>query len=51
VAHQHQIARNQAFVTAGIDHREVAFLLARHQGSLKPALIEVLDDGAGVFDR
>ena len=49
--HQDQIARNQPLVSGGIDHREMAFLFARHQRSFEPALIEILDDSAGVFDR
>ena len=51
MAHQDEIARNQPLVSGGIDHREMAFLFARDQRSLEPALIEVLDDSAGVFDR
>ena len=50
MAHQDQIARHQSFVSGGIDHREMAFLFAGDQRSLQPALIEVLNDGAGVFE-
>jgi hypothetical protein len=51
MAHQYEIARNQSFVPAGIDDREMAFLFARDEGGLEPALIEVLDDSTGVFNR
>ena len=50
MAHQDQIARNQPLVAGGIDHGEMAFLFPGDEGGLEPALIEVLDDGAGVFD-
>ncbi len=50
MAHQDEIARDQSFMTRGIDHREMAFLLAGDERSLKPALIEVLDDSAGKFN-
>jgi len=51
MAHQDQIARNQPLVSGGIDHGEMAFLFPDDEGGFEPALIEVLDDGAGVFDR
>ena len=50
MAHQDEIARNQPLVPGGIDHREMAFLFAGDQRGLEPALIEVLDDSAGIFD-
>jgi hypothetical protein len=37
-------------VSRGIDHREVAFLFAGDERSFEPALIEVLNDGAGKFN-
>ena len=49
MAHQDQIARDQSFVSRGIDHRQMAFLFARDEPGFEPALIEVVDDGAGIF--
>ena len=51
MAHQDQIARNQPLVPGGIDHGEMAFLFPGDQSSPEPALVKVLDNGAGVFDR
>jgi hypothetical protein len=50
MAHQDEIARNQPLVPGGIDHCETAFLFASDQRSLEPALIEILNDGAGKFN-
>ena len=50
MAHQDEIARDQSLVPGGIDHREMAFLFAGDQRGLEPSLIEVLDDGAGIFE-
>src|ERR1019366_8377066 len=51
MAHQDQIARNQRLVSGGIDHGEMPFLFPGDQSSPEPALVEVLDNSAGVFDR
>jgi len=51
MAHEDQIARDEAVVAGRIDNCEMAFLFARDQRGLEAALIEVLDDRTGVFDR
>ena len=36
-------------MSRGIDDRKMAFLFASYKPGFEPALIEVLDDGAGIF--
>ena len=47
---QDEIARDTPLAPARLNHRELRPLLADDQSGTQPALVEVFDNGAEVFD-